>query len=159
VGRHVCPRTVVSVSWYYTNPNSLVQSGPHHHLIENCITFSTNQSVNAGLGYSPHHIIFGVSEWVSDCCFSAISWRAQVNFEWDDSEVRFVLDQHAELDFYSASSLKQQPPIYIYFVIGLSHPPSPSFLLSIFICWLACNFSSLICVKYLPQPTKNESIR
>ena len=26
----------------------------------------------------------------------------------DDDEVRFVLDQHAELDFYSASSLKQQ---------------------------------------------------
>ena len=25
-----------------------------------------------------------------------------------DDEVRFVLDQHAELDFYSASSLKQQ---------------------------------------------------
>jgi hypothetical protein len=33
--------------------------------------------------------------------FSAISWREQINF-------RFVLDQHAELDFYSASSLKQQ---------------------------------------------------
>jgi hypothetical protein len=32
----------------------------------------------------------------------------QVNFERDDDEVRFVLDQHAELDFYSASSLKQQ---------------------------------------------------
>jgi hypothetical protein len=28
--------------------------------------------------------------------------------QWDDDEVRFVLDQHAELDFYSASSLKQQ---------------------------------------------------
>ena len=28
--------------------------------------------------------------------------------EWDDDEVRFVLDQHAKLDFYSASSLKQQ---------------------------------------------------
>jgi predicted alpha/beta hydrolase len=28
--------------------------------------------------------------------------------EWDDDEVCFVLDQHAELDFYSASSLKQQ---------------------------------------------------
>jgi hypothetical protein len=26
----------------------------------------------------------------------------------DDDEVRFVLDQHAELDFDSASSLKQQ---------------------------------------------------
>jgi hypothetical protein len=29
-------------------------------------------------------------------------------FLWDVDEVRFVLDQYAELDFYSASSLKQQ---------------------------------------------------
>jgi hypothetical protein len=29
--------------------------------------------------------------------------------QWnDDDDVHFVLDQHAELDFYSASSLKQQ---------------------------------------------------
>jgi hypothetical protein len=35
-------------------------------------------------------------------------WREQINFQWDDYEVRFVLDQHAELDFYSDSSLKQQ---------------------------------------------------
>jgi hypothetical protein len=35
-------------------------------------------------------------------------WREQVNYQWDDDEVRFVLDQHAESDFYSASSLKQQ---------------------------------------------------
>jgi hypothetical protein len=35
-------------------------------------------------------------------------WREQINFQWDDDdEVRFVLDQHVELDFYSASSLKQ----------------------------------------------------
>ena len=40
--------------------------------------------------------------------FSAISWQEQVNFQWHDDEVCFVLDQHAELDFYSASSLKQQ---------------------------------------------------
>jgi len=40
--------------------------------------------------------------------FSAISLREEVNFQWDDDEVRFVLDQHIELDFYSASSLKQQ---------------------------------------------------
>jgi hypothetical protein len=39
--------------------------------------------------------------------FSAISWREQVTF-WLDGDVRFVLDQYAELDFYSASSLKQQ---------------------------------------------------
>ena len=54
-------------------------------------------------------------EWMSECCLmpthncSAISWWEQVNFQWDnDGEVSFVLDQHAELDFYSASSLKQQ---------------------------------------------------
>jgi len=35
--------------------------------------------------------------------------REQVNFRWNDDEVHFVLDQHAELDFfYGASSLKQQ---------------------------------------------------
>jgi hypothetical protein len=42
---------------------------------------------------------------------SPISWREQVNFQWgddDDDEVHFVLDQHAELDVFSASSLKQQ---------------------------------------------------
>jgi hypothetical protein len=30
-----------------------------------------------------------------------MSWREQVNFQWDDDEVPFVLDQHAELDLYS----------------------------------------------------------
>jgi hypothetical protein len=63
------------------------------------------------------YLLVAVTSWwkrVSDCCltptqqFSAISWREQDNFHWDDDEVRFVLDQHAELDFYSASSLKQQ---------------------------------------------------
>jgi hypothetical protein len=39
---------------------------------------------------------------------SAILWREQVNYQWNDDEVHFVLDQHADLDFYSASSLKQQ---------------------------------------------------
>ena len=55
----------------------------------------------------------GVSEWVivverQFSNISAMSWREQVNFQWDDDEVRFVLDQHAEYDFYIASSLKQQ---------------------------------------------------
>ena len=40
--------------------------------------------------------------------FFCISRREQVNIQWDDDEVCFVLDQHTELDFYSASSLKQQ---------------------------------------------------
>jgi hypothetical protein len=47
---------------------------------------------------------------------TGISWREQVNFQWndddddddddnDDDEVLFVLDQHTELYFYNASSL------------------------------------------------------
>ena len=31
---------------------------------------------------------------------SAISWRAQDNFHSDDDDIRFVLDQHAEYDFF-----------------------------------------------------------
>ena len=34
--------------------------------------------------------------------------REQVNFQKDDDKIGFVLDQHAELDFHNASSLKQQ---------------------------------------------------
>ena len=60
-----------------------------------------------------NNIVFGVSEWVSewvsDYCLntkSAIVQQEQVNLQWDDDEVGFVLEQHAELDFYSSSSLK-----------------------------------------------------
>jgi hypothetical protein len=40
------------------------------------------------------------SDWVSDCCFNANSAIFQlyhgekVNFQWDDDEVWFILDQH-----------------------------------------------------------------
>jgi cupin superfamily acireductone dioxygenase involved in methionine salvage len=39
---------------------------------------------------------------------STLLCREKVNFQWDDDEVRFVLDQHALLNFHSASSMKQQ---------------------------------------------------
>jgi hypothetical protein len=42
------------------------------------------------------------------CNFSAILRREQLNYQSDDDDVRFVLDQHAELDMFSASPLKQQ---------------------------------------------------
>ena len=66
-----------------------------------------------GIIYSRNALCDGFSEWVivayrQFSTFSAISWREQVNFQWDDDEVHFVLDQYADLDFYSASSLKQQ---------------------------------------------------
>ena len=64
---------------------------------------------------------------------SAISWWEQVNFQWDDDDIRFALDQHAELHFYGASSLKQQSADR--HVAPLGHiiliPSQPVFALSI----------------------------
>jgi hypothetical protein len=37
--------------------------------------------------------------------FSVISWREQVNFQWDDDEVRIVLDQQAEFCMKGHSAL------------------------------------------------------
>ena len=52
---------------------------------------------------------------------SAISWREQVNFEWYDDEVRFVLDQEVQLDIYSVSSRKHVAPLE-YIILIPSHP-------------------------------------
>jgi len=43
-----------------------------------------------------------MEECASDCCLMptqqffrcCISWRKQVDFQWNDDEVHFVLDQH-----------------------------------------------------------------
>ena len=71
-----------------------------------------------------------VESQLSNC--TAISWRKQVNFQWDDDKVSFVLNQHAELEFYSASSLKQQS--VGRHVASLEHiiliPSQPVFVLS-----------------------------
>ena len=53
-----------------------------------------------------------VSEWVllnaKSAIFQLYHGQNKLIFQWDDDKVRFVLNQHAKLDFYSASSLKQQ---------------------------------------------------
>jgi hypothetical protein len=52
-----------------------------------------------------------VSEWLLFNTNSASSqlYRGENNdFQGDDDKVSFVLDQHVDLDFYRASSLKQQ---------------------------------------------------
>jgi hypothetical protein len=41
-------------------------------------------------------------------CFPIWRFAYHYSSQWDDDQVRFVLDQHVKLDFYSASSLKQQ---------------------------------------------------
>jgi hypothetical protein len=61
--------------------------------------------------------------------FAAISWREQVNFQSDGDEIRFVLDQHAEVDFYSASSLEKQSAPLGHIILIPSQPvfvPSPT---------------------------------
>ena len=40
-----------------------------------------------------------VSEWLLLNANSAISWREQVNFQWKDDELHFVLDQQAKAGF------------------------------------------------------------
>jgi hypothetical protein len=55
---------------------------------------------------------------------SAISWREQVNFQWDYDEVRFVLDQRSLFDFYRVNSLKQQSADNIYRPTGTHYPDS-----------------------------------
>jgi hypothetical protein len=62
------------------------------------------------LGHSRYYLINNQANLfvIFTLNFLAILWREKVNFQWHDDEVRFVLDQHAELNFYSASSLKQQ---------------------------------------------------
>jgi hypothetical protein len=60
--------------------------------------------------------------------FSAISWREQVNFQWDDDEVHFVLNQHTVLDLFSASSLKQLSVAQLGHIILI--PSQPVFALS-----------------------------
>ena len=52
--------------------------------------------------------------------WSAISRQEKIKFRRDDdNDVHFVLDQHADLDIYSASSLTQQS--VITHVVVLAH--------------------------------------
>ena len=64
--------------------------------------------------------------------FFIISWKEQVTFRWDDDEVRFVLDQHIWLDFYSANSLRQHSADRHVAPLGhiIPIPRQPAFALS-----------------------------
>ena len=86
-----------------------------------------------------YYVNKGVSEWLLlSAKWAILQLYHGVNKLHDD--VRFVLDQHAELDFYSASSLKQQsagrhigPPGHIIILI----PSQPFFALSPWCCVLS----------------------
>jgi len=40
-------------------------------------------------------------------------------FQWDDNVVHFVLDQHANLDYFSASSLKQSAGRHVILLVHI----------------------------------------
>ena len=53
---------------------------------------------------------------MSDCLtqkekISALSWSEQATFWWDGGDIRFLLDQQAELDVYSGSPLQQHTTV------------------------------------------------
>jgi hypothetical protein len=54
------------------------------------------------LSHGNENVVYGI-----DAATKCISCRELVNFQSDDDEFCFALDQHTDLDFYSASSLKQ----------------------------------------------------
>ena len=69
---------------------------------------------------------------------SAISWREQATI-WrdnDDYKVRFALDQHTELDFYSPSLLKHRVYMSLHPDILFWYRDNSSLLLIIIaVCW------------------------
>jgi hypothetical protein len=76
-----------------------------------------------------------VSEWLLFNANSAFipqlyHGENKLIFQLDDDEVRFVLEQHAKLDFYSASSLKHADRHVARTHYSDSEPTSLLFLLS-----------------------------
>ena len=83
----------------------------------------------------------------------------KVNFQCDDGEVRFVLDQHVEFDFYSASWLKRQDrrvaPLswfrvnqFLLFLLNAACLAENTFLIYQLkvICWYHTAYSNLFIV-------------
>jgi hypothetical protein len=88
---------------------------PQLFFLKDTMLYHQTNSENCRSHFLPYNVLIcnwtckgnRVSEWLLFNTNSAIfqlylTWREQVSFQWDDDEVRFVLDQHAELDFYSA---------------------------------------------------------
>ena len=84
--------------------------------MEGRMQWQNTQIIYIYINHTQKVILWPGSNWLIDLIvfnatfsnISAISWREQVNFQWHDDEIHFVLDQHAVLDFYSVNSLKQQ---------------------------------------------------
>lgn len=69
-----------------------------------------------------------------------------ITFWWNDREFCFVLDQTAELSFYSASSMEPQP------TVRHVTPLEPIFALTP-LCWRGCTFNSFCFTWSGHEPT------
>ena len=78
-----------------------------------------------------------VSEGLLFNANSAISQQEQVNFQWDDDEVRIVLDQHAELDFKVLAHWNNSPRVDMLLLLDTLFWYEPTSL---------CSFSLILLV-------------
>jgi hypothetical protein len=81
---------------------------------------------------------------ISDCCLTPNEQFATISsyIQWNNNDVRFLLSQHAYLDFYNASSLKSVGRHF--FLLGhiIQIPSQQVFVLSTLCCvciWEATN--------------------
>jgi hypothetical protein len=103
------------------------------------------------------YLVVALTHWYvcTNLDIYVLSWREQVNFQWGDDEVRFVLDQHTELDFLSASSLKQQSvdshvaPLRHIILIVLLYIPKPTSYPSVENCHLKIKTNILCNGQYI----------
>jgi hypothetical protein len=107
----------------------------HSFLSLNSFLTSSTKSFKYGKSCNVKHHKLGLA----DCCLMPTQqFFSYTMARWNDDEVRFVLDQHTKLDFYSTSQLKQQsadghvaPLGYIILI-----PTHPVFGLSPYCCVL-----------------------
>ena len=104
------PTHDISVLLFYSKWKGGQSCNICHFMAVNCNIIRSKQGKNQGACNYIHCNIIHMTtsvlslEWVSDCClpptlqffsYTAISWLEQVNFQWNDNEGCFVLDQHA----------------------------------------------------------------
>jgi hypothetical protein len=84
------------------------------------------------------------SDQTKDCLTPTQQQFQQVNFQWDDDEVRFVLDQNPELEFFIVlahwnNSLQIYMSLYSNTLSWFWVNQSLLFLLNAYVCFCYCN--------------------
>ena len=96
---------------FFLSPVVMIIIKLHLVLIKiSCTFYNTCKSIVAFSCLPFYQFLKLWVEWLTDCCsmstqqFSAISWREQVNFQWDNDEVCFILDNSPRMDMLPHSN-------------------------------------------------------